>query len=401
MLEFILIALTLASMLLIIYHHVGFPLIMRLARGKRTYSEPRLPAMNYAESSFDPLLPSVTILIPAYNEERWIADKIRNLATLDYPREKLRVMIACDGCEDGTAALARSVASEAPCNHLSVEVREFASNRGKVAVVNELMQEIDTEFVALSDVSSLVSVDALQIAAWHFRDPHLGVLNGSYRLLEPGSEGEAAYWAYQRNIKMSEAALGATIGAHGAFYLFRRHLFEPLAPDTINDDFILPMNIVARGYRAGYEPAISILELEGSNLQTDRQRRLRISAGNLQQLIRLKHLLLPRHRGVAFLFLSGKALRVAMPFLMIAAFTGSLLLASGSKFFTALAVAQLLFYGLATWQLLTRRESASRHLKLMAYFLDGHLATLSGIVRYLLGFERGRWKRVVTKSEFQ
>ena len=250
MLEFILIALTLASMLLIIYHHVGFPLIMRLARGKRTYSEPRLPARNYAESSFDPLLPSVTILIPAYNEERWIADKIRNLATLDYPREKLRVMIACDGCEDGTAALARSVASEAPCNHLSVEVREFASNRGKVAVVNELMQEIDTEFVALSDVSSLVSVDALQIAAWHFRDPHLGVLNGSYRLLEPGSEGEAAYWAYQRNIKMSEAALGATIGAHGAFYLFRRHLFEPLAPDTINDDFILPMNIVARGYRA-------------------------------------------------------------------------------------------------------------------------------------------------------
>ena len=399
--ESILIALTLVSILLILYHHAGFPLIMKLARGRRAYSEPKLPARSYSESRFDHSLPSVTILIPAYNEERWIADKIRNLAALDYPQEKLQVIVACDGCEDGTAALARTVASEAFCSHLALEVREFTSNRGKVAVLNELIQEIDTEFVALSDVSSLVSVDALQIAAWHFRDPRLGVLNGSYRLLEPGSEGEAAYWNYQGNIKMSEATLGATIGAHGAFYLFRSELFEPLEPDTINDDFILPMNIVARGYRAGYEPAISILELEGSNEQTDRRRRQRISAGNLQQLIRLKHLLSPRYRGVAFLFLSGKALRVAMPFLMIAALAGSLLLANGSWFFAFLALAQLLFYGLATWQLATRRESASRYLKLMAYFVDGHLATLSGILRYLLGLERGRWKRVITKSECQ
>ncbi|MGD9254814.1 MAG: glycosyltransferase family 2 protein [Chromatiales bacterium] len=399
MFESVLIVLTLASMLLILYHHAGFPLIMRLARRRQPYSEPRLPARNYAESRLDSLLPPVTILIPAYNEERWIADKIRNLAALDYPHEKLRIIVACDGCEDRTADVARGVASEAFCRHLSLQVREFMDNRGKVAVVNEIMQEIDTEFVALSDVSSLISIDALQIAAWHFQDPRLGVLNGSYRLLEPGSEGEVAYWSYQGNIKMSEAALGATIGAHGAFYLFRRHLFEPLAADTINDDFILPMNIVARGYRAGYEPAISILELEGSNVQTDRQRRLRISAGNLQQLIRLKHLLSPRYRGVAFVFLSGKALRVAMPFLMIAAFAGSLLLAGGSRFFMILAVAQLLFYGLATWQLVTRRESAGRYLKLMAYFVDGHLATLNGILRYLLGLERGRWQRVITKSE--
>ncbi|NMV11706.1 glycosyltransferase family 2 protein, partial [Vibrio parahaemolyticus] len=102
-----------------------------------------------------------------------------------------------------------------------------------------------------------------------------------------------------------------TIGSHGAFYTFRTHLFEPLEVSTINDDFILPMRIVLRGYSAIYEPNMLALELEQSSDDADFKRRLRISAGNMQQLMQLKKLLLPRYRGTAFAFLSGKVLRLA------------------------------------------------------------------------------------------
>jgi len=349
---------------------------------------------HYTPTNTDYELPTITIVIPAYNEQRWIADKIRNLSILDYPITRLNVIIVCDGCSDETVAIAARTIEENECQHLDIEIRDVKKNRGKVAVINDVMRDIESELVVLSDVSALVSVDALLIAAEHFKDPSIGVLNGHYRLLNPGSTGEAAYWQYQSHIKASEAALGSTLGAHGAFYLFRRSLFQPLAPDTINDDFILPMEIVAAGYRAEYVNSINALELETANDVQDHQRRRRIAAGNCQQLLRLKRLLLPNYGGVAFALASGKALRVLMPFLMIIAFIGSLLLSPEYPLFTFLTTFQLIVYLLASWHLLFRPKRANRLIEILAYIVGGHTAGLVGTLRYLFGLERGRWKRV-------
>jgi len=390
----LLIMLTLTSGLLVIYHHLGYPLILRWVQQRQPKHTLNTYNRHYASSDNDGSLPTITIVIPAYNEQRWIADKIRNLAVLDYPSDRLNVIIACDGCRDETVAIALQTAREDECRHLNIDIRDFRKNRGKVAVINKIMRDVKSELVVLSDVSALVSVDALLIAAERFKDPSIGVLNGHYRLLNPGSTGEAAYWRYQSHIKASEAALGSTLGAHGAFYLFRRSLFQPLAPDTINDDFILPMEIVAAGYRADYENAINALELEKADNTQDHQRRRRIAAGNCQQLLRLKRLLLPSYGSVAFTFVSGKGLRVLMPFLMIITFIGSLLLSQDYLLFAFLTTLQLMAYLLASWQLLFHSNKASRLSQTLAYLVGGHTAGLIGTLRYLCGLERGRWKRV-------
>lgn len=394
--ELSIILITLLSGALVIYHHVGYPLILRWIQSRTSSKKHNTVTRKYTSTKDDVALPTISVIIPAYNEERWIADKIRNLAIIDYPANKLNIIVACDGCSDKTADIARKTSQETECIHLNIDIRDFPVNRGKVAVINEVIESVSCDLVALSDVSALISVDALVIAADHFNDPQVGVLNGHYRLLNPGSTGEEAYWQYQSRIKSSEAAIGSTLGAHGAFYLFRRKLFSPLATDTINDDFILPMKIVAAGYRAEYEGRIMALEQEQADNNMDHQRRRRIAAGNMQQLLRLKSLLSPNHGGVAFAFISGKGLRVLMPFLMIIALVGSVALAKDYVLFYFLAAAQLLTYTLAGWQLLFQPKQSNKIIQTLAYLVGGHSAGLIGSLRYIAGLERGRWKRVNT-----
>ncbi|MES9858890.1 MAG: glycosyltransferase family 2 protein [Sedimenticola sp.] len=395
------ILLTLTSALLVIYHHLGYPLILRhLSRRKE------MPVVDYtprhhSRQAGDRHLPTITLVIPAYNEQQHIADKVRNLAALDYPADRLRVIIACDGCNDATAQLAQQCAEEPECRHLDIEVRGFSQNRGKVAVINDVIGSIESSLVALSDVSALISVDALLVAANHFSTHSVGVVCGRYQLLNPGSEGEAVYWRYQSRIKAGEAALGAPLGAHGAFYMFRRKLFTPLPADTINDDFILPMQIVARGRHAIYEPAINALELEQADSNLDQQRRRRIAAGNLQQLIRLWGMLRPKHKGVAFAFASGKALRVLMPLLLLITLFGSLWLAQDYRLFQVMALTQVLIYTLAVGYHFGHGNMTNKLLDTLDYLVSGHLAGLIGSWNYLTGHHRRPWQRVGIEREEQ
>ena len=391
MLESIIVGITISSGLLVIYHHLGYPLILRFLRRHKTSFLPTLHQRHYQPEPQDRLLPTITLVMPAYNEQRWIADKIRNLSALDYPADRLAIIIACDGCSDATATIARQVAREAECRHLQIQVEEYQQNVGKVAVINRTMAQVDSELVGLSDISALISVDALLIAAKHFMNPTIGVVNSHYQLLNPGSEGEAAYWRYQSRVKSAEAALGSVLGAHGAFYLFRRDLFHQLAADTINDDFMLPMEIVAQGYRAEQVENITSLELERADSSIEKHRRQRIAAGNLQQLLRLKHLLMPRYRQLAFSFASGKGLRVVMPLLMLLSLSGSLWLAVNSIAWALLAGLQSSGYLLAGWQIRHQQPNCNRLQRTLAYLVSAHLASLSGSLRYLRGNHQGRW----------
>lgn len=377
-------AMTAAGLALVIYHHLLFPLILKRVSGKAAEEDEEIGKIN---------LPEVTVVIPAHNEEAVIADKVRNLAALDYPGDRLKVIVACDGCTDGTADEARRAWAEPECLHLDLNVLEFMENRGKVAVLNNVIPLLRTEIIALSDASALISLDAMRIAAHRFTDPAVGVVAGTYHLLQPGSPGEAAYWRYQQAVKRGEAALGSPMGAHGALYFFRRELFRPLPADTINDDFILPMEMVACGAGAVYEPAIIACEMECADEGLDHHRRRRIAAGNLQQTIRLRRLLHPRHGGVAFVFASGKALRAVMPFLLLLVFLGSLALAPFNAFFAVMLAGQCLGYGIALYRQVVLPRPVPAFVSTIHYLVAGHVAGLIGSLRYMLGLERGRWFR--------
>jgi len=366
-------ALTLGAIALIIHHHLLWPVFLaQAARRLRPASAPTpLP---------EAALPLMHIVMPAHNEARFIARKIMNLAALDYPRDRLRVIVALDGCTDDTEARARAALHEAG---LDAEMRVFTPNRGKVAVLNDVVGGIGGGIVALTDVSALLPPDALRRAAAHFTDPALGAVGGTYVLDAPGSAGEAKYWRHQVLVKQGEAALGAPLGLHGAFWAMRRAAFAPLPADTINDDFMLPGIQLLAGWRVAYDSAIVVREAECSTPAQDQRRRRRIAAGNVQQLLRLWPLLHPRHGGVALAFLSGKALRVTMPALIVFALLGTLALAPHSGLFATLLAAQALGL-LAALLGLRLGTRAPRLLAFAAYALAGHAAGLLGAFRYLL-----------------
>ncbi len=377
--------LTCVAIMLVIYHHLVYPALLNWWAGqdRRPLRRSQVKQRRYHTDPADQRLPQIELIIPAYNEAAYIADKIANLACLDYPAERLTITIACDGCTDATAAEARRAIGQLALCEFQFNVVEHKVNRGKVALLNQHISASPAAIIALSDVSALLSVDALMVAAARFVEADVGVVCGYYHLLNPGSEGEARYWQYQRKVKRAEAQVGAPLGAHGAFYLFRKACFSELPPDTINDDFVLPMTIVAKGYRAVYEPRIRALELEQADDAQDRQRRVRIGAGNMQQLIRLKRLCSLRYGGVAFAFISGKALRVLMPLLMLWAWLGSLLLAGESLWWLAVALMQTSLYAAAMLPRCAGCFKRSTKLRTLNYLVEGHFTSLWGAFGFL------------------
>jgi cellulose synthase/poly-beta-1,6-N-acetylglucosamine synthase-like glycosyltransferase len=385
--------LTSTAIALVAYHHVGYPLLLRAVASNQAGKV--APPRGFAPNGGDAELPSVTLLIPAYNEESMIAAKVMNVLSLDYPADRLHLRIVCDGCSDATydAAMAASGFDDDALHRVTVV--NCMENRGKVAVLNEQIPRCTNDLVALTDASSILAVDALLNAVRHFADPDVGIVSGTYRLLEPGSEGEAAYWRYQTRVRAAEAALGGAIGAHGAFYVLRRAAFLAMPADTINDDFILPMTIVADGGRAVYDTEALAYELDGTGLQADWQRRLRIGAGNLQQALRLAHLLAPRHGGTALAFFSGKFLRAFMPFILLAALLGSAVLAPSHPLWALLAAGQATGYALAGLVHLLPDAPWPGLARKIHYLVQGHAANGLGALNYLLGRHTRPWRRVM------
>jgi len=393
-LEALLLTLFGLAWLLIIYHHLIYPLILKFVY-TQSISPSQADALQEDEISS---LPHICILVPAYNEGDVIADKIRNVASLDYPKNKLSLLIACDGCSDDTADIVRKTVLEPEVHELKVELIEYLENRGKVAVLNQTIPQLECDIVGLSDASALISFDSLIICARQFYDDKLGILAATYKLLKPGSNGEKSYWQYQTKVKEIESSLGSPIGVHGALYFFRQHLFTPLPLDTINDDFIIPMEIVAAGYKAQYDTNIIALELEQATNEMDQKRRIRIAAGNFQQAIRLIKLLHPKHKGTAFTFFSGKAMRAMMPLILALQWLVSLALTSISPLFLAFAAVQLMSVMLARYSNQISSDRIPKVLAVIFYLINAYFSSLIGVISYLLGKQKGAWKTVSTKE---
>ncbi len=369
-----------------VYHHALYPLLLRASAGEAPAAFPITPP---AEE-----LPSLTIIVPAHNEAKFIRKKIENLAALDYPPGKLSIVVACDGCTDRTAAIAEQAIEALPSGRVKLAV--YPVNMGKVAVLNEQIALARTTIIALSDASALLPQDALVKAAAHFADETVGFVCGAYELAPESGAGERLYWRYQCKIKAREAALGSPFGAHGAFYAFRREPWKPMAAGVINDDVILPMSIVAQGYRGVYDAGIAVKETELATHAQDFRRRIRIGAGNLQQAISLRSLANFKRPGLAFTFLSGKALRGAMPFIAAAAAVSALYLAAqGSPAFEGFA----LFGVLAALICALPCDAIPRFCQPLSTLGRGYAAAFAGASGYLLGWHRRPWRRALAAAQ--
>ena len=384
---FILLILT----LIIIYHHVIYSAVM-VWYGQHL----KRKVITVEPDSF----PAIAILIPAYNEEAHINDKLANLLMLDYPAEKLFIFICCDGCSDATAKLCRQWEGQFQRAKIHFQLQISTSNKGKLARLNQLMTMAQpyAELVALSDVSALISIDALKQATHSFNDPKVGAITGNY-LIYDGNTGEKQYWSWQNNMRFAESHLGSVIGGNGAFYIMRARLFQPLPYDTINDDFMLPMQVLKQGYNVIYNECINSIELDISSNKQTHQRRQRIGAGNLQQLIRCRFVFNLHQPGVKWLFASGKGLRTLMPFLFIMYLSITCYLAvHGSLLAIWLTGLQVVGYSLAALPLWGIKN---KQLDKLHYLIGGYLSSLIGMLRYIFGQFKDGWKKKPPLNAYQ
>ncbi|MBB1487342.1 glycosyltransferase family 2 protein [Oceanospirillum sediminis] len=377
---------------LIAYHHFAYPLLVsRLARRKILRNQPVAPIL-YPLDKNAHNWPAVTIVIPVYNEQAHIAEKIRNLALLDYPSDKLEILMIFDGCTDHSYLLAKDTLAEPLCQSLNCTLFDDPMNRGKLQQLNHHIPNCKTDIVALSDLSALIAMDSLKLAALWFDKKSTGVVCGTYRFFNHAGQQEQSYWQYQCAIKQSESALGSTPGAHGAFYLIRKNLFRPMPVDTINDDFYLPCDVIRQGYKVIYDPRIVALELESSSLEYDFKRRIRISAGNMQQSLRLMDLLKPAYGTTAWMFFSCKWLRPFIPWCFVACMLSSIVLSLLNPWFMIILSGQILGYGLVLAQQVLKMNNAI--LVKMHYLITGHYFGLLGGIYYLQGRFSNNWKKI-------
>ncbi len=339
------------------------------------------------------VLPPVSMVVAAHNEVGCIVQKVANSLALDYPADRFEVVVGSDGSTDGTDELVRQVSD--PRVRLSP-----APRAGKTTVLNRCVPLATGDIVILTDANTQIAPDAVKRLVRHFSDPEVGAVCGKLKLYNPTKREyeESAYWIYESLIKFYEGKRGAVMGANGGIYAIRRHLFTPLPPSTIVDDFVIPMQLLARGYKVVYEPEAVAHEETTEDYGREFGRRARIAAGNFQSLRLLPSLLSPTKGFAAFAFWSHKVLRWCAPALMALALVANLFLLQRPLFQATLA-AQLAFYALALagrggWF----RGALRRVASVAYYFVSMNAAIAVGFWRFLRNTQRAAWDRTARAS---
>ena len=355
-----------------LYAFLGYPLVLavlRLAIGREVRKAP--------------IHPFVSLLIPAFNEARIIARKIENSLALDYPRDRIEIVIVSDGSSDQTVDIARSAGG--------VRVLALSRNRGKVFALNAAVPFLRGEIIVFSDASGMLAADSVRRLIENFADPSVGAASGRYRVVKANEvnigASEDLYWKYEAFLKTQESRLASTLGAHGHLHAIRKRLY-PFPPDeTINDDYVIPLSVLARGLRAVHEPGAVVFE--EAREMTGFGRRIRIVAGNFQQLRYLRQFLMPCQPLPLLFFLSHKVVRLLVPFAMLTALAANLPLI-GSPAYRVLFGVQLMFYALAALGLTGRLRP--RALRLPFYFCMVNSAAFFGLYHAMTSRRGMAWK---------
>lgn len=328
-------------------------------------------------------LPRLSVLIAAHDESAVIAAKLANTLALDWPKEKIEILVGSDGSTDGTDEIVREYAGQGV-------VLSSAPRGGKASVLNRLARLATGDVFLFTDANTMIAPDAPRLLCAALRDPRVAVVSGKLRLVTPegGDACEGLYWRYETLLKRYESQLGALVGANGGLYILRSSLWEPLRPDTIVDDFVVSMRPLMKGFRAVYEPAAVAEEETAPSVEAEWRRRVRIAAGNFQSLREL-HPLLRSPSFAALAFWSHKMARWTAPFALCSMLISSAFLLP-SPLWTAVFTAQLVFYALAIAARMGVRGTGP---SLARYFTEMNAALLVGLIRCLRGSQAAAWQR--------
>jgi cellulose synthase/poly-beta-1,6-N-acetylglucosamine synthase-like glycosyltransferase len=366
------------ALTMIFYAYAGYPLLLLLLA--RSW-----PTEKVVESP----LPLVAIILSVYNEEKVIGERLDNIMQLEYPKDKLEIVVVSDGSTDRTEEIVRSKALA----NLQLMVQK--PRQGKSAALNQAVAACTADIIVFTDANSFFDSDALRYLTTPFEYPEIGFVTGRtlYHLTPKGSVGVGIYSQLEHFVKERETQLGSCVGADGAIFAMRRELYEKLHPERC-DDLVSSLNVVLAGYRGVFEPRAFCRESTAENMQKEFQRQVRISNRTMTVMIEYLPLFLrSRKWKYSFLLISHKALRLAVPFAMLILFMACIL-GNEISLLKCILYLQVFFYCLALTGFLVQRFRRFRLIGLPFDFATANLAILAGWLRYFRGERDVLWEPV-------
>ena len=373
----------------VVYPYILYPLLLVVVR-------PLL--FRPASRSDDTYRPSVSIILAAYNEEDCVAAKLENCLALDYPAEKLEILVGSDASDDGTNKIAESFVSR------GIRFFPYQNRGGKMSVVNRLVAEATGEVCVFSDISELFDRDVILKLARHFADREIGAVTGNHIYNEEKSGmglGTRFYWRFQRLLQSIESRLSTICMCDGTIYAARREWFVPPVNNTINDDVAVPLGIILQGKRVIFEAeAIA----RGDVLQQARRffrQKVRSQSGKYQNFARFPRMLFPWPLARFWIYFSHSVMPVLVPWFLLALLIANVavVLTGGALFFTWLLALQAAFYLTAAWGLLADRLNwylpvVSGMTALPFYFVTANIGSIFGFFAFLANAQSAAWRKV-------
>ncbi len=342
--------------------------------------------------------PDVCLFVTAYNEKDYIKRKVENSFFLDYPKNKIQYLWITDGSDDGSPAMLQE--------YPGLEVFHLDERRGKMHAMNRGMKFVKAPIVIFSDTNTVLGKNSIREIVAQFSNKKVGCVAGEKRIVGKEAEaaagaGEGLYWKMESWIKQKDWELNSAVGAVGELFAIRSELFEDVETDTLLDDFIISLRIAQKGYKIAYTPNAYAEETASLNVKEELKRKIRIAAGGIQTIFRLKALLNPFRYGIlSWQYFSHKVLRWAVaPVSLFILFLVNLLIVLNQdgtelEFYSLVFYFQLFCYlvALLGWFFENRRL----RLKLFFvpyYFVMINYASVRGIFRYFKGKQSVNWEK--------
>ncbi len=366
---------------LILYVYLGYPLLLLSGLlGQRTLAPRRS------------ILPSLSILVPAHNEQRMIRAKLQNLLSQDYPTDKLEILVGDDGSTDATASIVRD------SQHRGVRLFISETRRGKSAVQNQLVARARGEILVFTDADCLLPQNALRTIVEHFAADNVALVTNCAIILNKDEtgivKGEGLYWKYERWLRCEESDRGLLAMASGSLFAMRRLLWTPLDPN-VGDDFVLPLRVAKAGFRNVLETRVSAAtQLTQNQASSMLRMKMRIISKDLYGLLSNPACLNPFQVGpVAISLWSHKLLRWAVPYFLLGLFISNVFFAR-QKLYAFFLAAQLAFYLASAAGLLFRGLQCRFPLSALSSFCVVNFASFLGTLHCITSGRAGQWKTV-------
>lgn len=329
-----------AGLLVVFYTYIGYGVILYLlVKTKELFIKPTV--FNLPDR-----LPDVTLFIAAYNEEAIVHSKMANCRSLSYPADKLKIIWVTDGSNDRTNDLLKE--------YPEVEILYQPERKGKTAALNRGIQFVSTPYVIFTDANTMLNKEAITEIVRQFSDPKVGCVAGEKRVdihsAQGATVGEGLYWKYESALKALDYRLYSAVGAAGELFAVQTRLFEQMPSDTLLDDFILSLRIAQKGYKIAYCKDAFAIESASLNMHEEEKRKVRIAAGGLQSIWRLRSLLnLFKYGILSFQYTSHRVLRWTItPVVLFLLLPLNIMLAINNSLFYGVALGiQFLFYLMA------------------------------------------------------